>query len=821
MLPLRMLGPLMLMFLLCDADSLCPSELNPVLDPPHVIGEYGTSVLVNCTSPDDNHEGMYWRVDETTSDTEDEEGFISKMLSLSDWNVTAECRIQLNVSSECSEGLEITIFKNPANVFMFPTRDAYAVVEGTPYELRCVVQDVAPVQNLTVRWYKNSETVMIDSFTSSTTKIPVDQSSTLTVNISRGESGAQFRCEAQLDFGPHGPQPPVMHATQPVYVHYAPELKNNIDIEDVSVDEGADVSLTCEAEGNPPPVFNWNCDGVNMLVNMNILNIAQVITSRTCECTATNYVGNTTKQIHVQVIKTTTTNPAATTAPEAPSQQGCPLVLTPAEVVVRFGDPVSVNCTTTATDALKMGWETTSGGTGSEHVSAVTWTVEELKDWTVDPKCFVTLEDKQCQVSLAITLYKTPDIVSLSGLERGPMVEGQEYQLKCDIIKVAPVQKLEVKWYRGSEMVHAQMFNDTSVTPVNVSSTLKVIPERDYNGALFRCQAELHLGPKGPELIPTARSPPYPADVLYKPLIRACPDRYTGVENEFSLDMLPCKADGKPSPTVQWYYQGKPVNASERLTRTQSGEYTADVVNSLGMSKAAITITIEYLPSFTCVYLYEVQEDDQLQTMCEPKGMPPPVVTLIKGGKEVKAPQRWTKNDRGEYLVRATNKHGTAHHLIYLNVLYAPLISGGDVTMGVTPGQNVTFNCTVEGNPPPLISWQYTPAVNVMETTGGRHNTISITGATSTNDGVYNCVATNEVGSVTRSFSLIVQGHPSVLKLGNIRVFLIPAIFISIILIIIIYHNRRKKHRKYSFVPDNAKDSSDIPLTPKSGGVQA
>lgn len=73
--------------------------------------------------------------------------------------------------------------------------------------------------------------------------------------------------------------------------------------------------------------------------------------------------------------------------------------------MVRFGDPVSVNCTTTATDALKMGWETTSGGTGSEHVSAVTWTVEELKDWTVDPKCFVTLEDKQCQVSLAITLY--------------------------------------------------------------------------------------------------------------------------------------------------------------------------------------------------------------------------------------------------------------------------------------------------------------------------------------------------------------------------------------------------------------------------------
>lgn len=97
------------------------------------------------------------------------------------------------------------------------------------------------------------------------------------------------------------------------------------------------------------------------------------------------------------------------------------------------------------------------------------------------------------------------------------MVEGTEYLLNCDIVNVAPVQNLEVKWYRGNETVHTQMFRNTSVTPVNVSSTLRVSAERDLDGARFRCEAELHLGPKGPESIPTATSLSYTAAVHCEP----------------------------------------------------------------------------------------------------------------------------------------------------------------------------------------------------------------------------------------------------------------------------------------------------------------
>lgn len=106
-----------------------------------------------------------------------------------------------------------------------------------------------------------------------------------------------------------------------------------------------------------------------------------------------------------------------------------------------------------------------------------------------------------------------PDIVSVSALDPASMVEGMEYSLMCDVMNVAPAKNLIVKWYKGNETVKTEQFNDTTEKPVNVSSLLTVTAERDDNGALYRCSAELHLGPNGPQLIPTVTSLPYSPDV--------------------------------------------------------------------------------------------------------------------------------------------------------------------------------------------------------------------------------------------------------------------------------------------------------------------
>lgn len=90
----------------------------------------------------------------------------------------------------------------------------------------------------------------------------------------------------------------------------APELNNQT--ADLYVREGNDVPLTCEAEGEPSPSFHWTRDGMTMSESTNSLIIPQVNTSATYTCTATNYLGNITKQIHIHVIRNTMTSPATT-----------------------------------------------------------------------------------------------------------------------------------------------------------------------------------------------------------------------------------------------------------------------------------------------------------------------------------------------------------------------------------------------------------------------------------------------------------------------------------------------------------------------------
>lgn len=83
----------------------------------------------------------------------------------------------------------------PDKVYLHPVN---AVVEGRQHKLQCDIINVAPMQNLTVRWSKDNVNTVTRSFTK-TTKTPVNESDILEVSLSRGEDGAQFKCEAQLD----------------------------------------------------------------------------------------------------------------------------------------------------------------------------------------------------------------------------------------------------------------------------------------------------------------------------------------------------------------------------------------------------------------------------------------------------------------------------------------------------------------------------------------------------------------------------------------------------------------------------------------------
>lgn len=95
-------------------------------------------------------------------------------------------------------------------------------------------------------------------------------------------------------------------------------------------------------------------------------------------------------------------------------------------------------------------------------------------------------------------LVRVPDV----------MLEDVDYQLTCDIISVAPVQKLKVKWLYRLETMETQTFNMTDTTLVTVSSVINVTAKARYNGGSFRCEAELDLGPRGPKPPPVIGEAP-------------------------------------------------------------------------------------------------------------------------------------------------------------------------------------------------------------------------------------------------------------------------------------------------------------------------
>uniref|UniRef100_A0A8C7INX0 Ig-like domain-containing protein n=1 Tax=Oncorhynchus kisutch TaxID=8019 RepID=A0A8C7INX0_ONCKI len=262
------------------------------------------------------------------------------------------------------------------------------------------------------------------------------------------------------------------------------------------------------------------------------------------------------------------------------------LVLNPPRVVLRYGDSVSVNCSTSSTDHEGIGWEDTFGGTSFEQdVNIVTWTVDNLTDWTIEPTCYITLIDsKQPSKVLPVILYNTPDSVSISVLRHsGPMVEGTQYQLQCDIQNIAPLQNLVVKWYKGNEPLDNVTYSTVSKTPVDVSNTLMISPSRDDDGAQYRCRAELDLGPEGPQPHPTVTSEPLSITVHCKPEAETLDIR---VGEEITLN---CTATGKPTPLYSW----QSSHVQEALFTPASklpGTYTCTASSQIGKISKTFTV---------------------------------------------------------------------------------------------------------------------------------------------------------------------------------------------------------------------------------------
>lgn len=92
----------------------------------------------------------------------------------------------------------------PETISISPDSDG-ALKEAEEYNFTCNIHNIAPVQSLTVTWYKGDTIIYTDTFNNPSKK-PVNQTSVLSFTPHRQDDGVTFRCEAHLDLQPEGPQ---------------------------------------------------------------------------------------------------------------------------------------------------------------------------------------------------------------------------------------------------------------------------------------------------------------------------------------------------------------------------------------------------------------------------------------------------------------------------------------------------------------------------------------------------------------------------------------------------------------------------------------
>uniref|UniRef100_A0A8C6UCD2 Ig-like domain-containing protein n=1 Tax=Neogobius melanostomus TaxID=47308 RepID=A0A8C6UCD2_9GOBI len=204
------------------SSSSCPITINP----PKVVVKHGDSVSINCTAHAE-HNGMGWEVSQNgTGILETSNQFLTQWYFL------------------CSA--------IPEKVQIVSNSSGGVMQEGEDYYLICEVHNIAPVENLTVMWYKDNIRFHPDKFNKSIDTLP--NASKIYFSPTREHNGVQFRCEAHLDLTPEGPYINVSSQPFQIDVQFGPD----VDCSTIEIAEGETLDSKCPALGNPAPYVKWH-----------------------------------------------------------------------------------------------------------------------------------------------------------------------------------------------------------------------------------------------------------------------------------------------------------------------------------------------------------------------------------------------------------------------------------------------------------------------------------------------------------------------------------------------------------------------------------
>ncbi|XP_029375004.1 roundabout homolog 1-like isoform X2 [Echeneis naucrates] len=262
---------------------------------------------------------------------------------------------------------------------------------------------------------------------------------------------------------------------------------------------------------------------------------------------------------------------------------------------------------------------------------------------------------------------------------------------------------------------------------------------------------------------------------------------------------LNCKAEGRPTPTVEWYKDGERVETDRdnprshrmllpsgslfflrivhgRRSKPDDGSYVCVARNYLGQAishNASLEVAIlrDDFRQNPVDVMVAVGEPAVLE--CQPpRGHPEPTISWRKDGTNLDdRDERITirsgklmitntrKSDAGKYICVGTNMVGEREsEIAELTVLERPTFVKRPSSVVVLADESVEFHCVVQGDPVPTIRWRKDDSdlpkgrFEILE-----DHTLIVRQVASSDEGSYTCVVENMVGKSEASATLTVH----------------------------------------------------------------
>uniref|UniRef100_A0AAZ3PUI5 Basement membrane-specific heparan sulfate proteoglycan core protein n=1 Tax=Oncorhynchus tshawytscha TaxID=74940 RepID=A0AAZ3PUI5_ONCTS len=235
------------------------------------------------------------------------------------------------------------------------------------------------------------------------------------------------------------------------------------------------------------------------------------------------------------------------------------------------------------------------------------------------------------------------------------------------------------------------------------------------------------------------------------------------------------------------------------IKSSDSGTYLCVGTNSIGSSEARIEVTVNRGDTISSAItiqpsIADVQEGQSLDLNCFVPGNPPPAVTWSRESGRLSANHQvlGTKlrilsagpDDSGKYICLVEGGPGTPVRQASVSVsvtatsslgLQTPIISIEPQSAALRQGESASFKCRVYGGAEPIrLEWKLSNNQPLPDNVKvGHYGTVlTIADARPSNQGTYNCVATNLFGITQSIVSLIIRESPvaTVTPQGPVRV---------------------------------------------------